>query len=183
MTNALVPLAEGAEEIEAVTIIDVLRRAEWTVVSAGLAGREITASRGVRIVADKLWSQLDPSSFDAIILPGGAQGASNLRSDERLLDVLRHFDFEKKTIAAICAAPLVLQSAGILNGRKVTCHPAVLNELEGQPVKNADVVVDGHIITSKGPGTAIRFALEVVKAHNGAATARNLAEALVCEMK
>ena len=114
MTNALVPLAGGVEEMEAVIIIDILRRAEWNVMSASIGDRQITALRGVRIIADAEWDEIDPSTFDIIVLPGGAEGAYTMCEDIRVLETIRSFVDSKKPVAAICAAPLVLQAAGVI---------------------------------------------------------------------
>ena len=162
MIKALVPLAAGAEEMETVIIVDVLRRAGWEVTLAGLNELQITASRGVRLQADRLWSDLDPDAFDVIALPGGAEGMELLRSDPRVLNTLRTFAEAKKWIAAVCASPAVLHAAGLLEGRRVTSHFSVKDEIVGAVWVDEPVVVDSNIITSQGPGTSIDFALTIV---------------------
>ena len=179
MPTALVPIAEGCEEIEAVIIIDTLRRAGWTVVSAGLEEGPVTCSRGVRIVPDARWSDVDVSACDLLVLPGGGPGTEALRRDPRVLEAIRVFDAQQKTIAAVCAAPLVLQEAGILDGREVTCHPSVADNLTvGRHVDRA-VVADGNLVTSQGPGTAFAFALTLIARVDGEDKAEAIRRAMV----
>ena len=122
--RVLVPLAEGAEEMEAVIIVDVLRRAEWEVVMAGLSEGPITASRGVRLLPDVAWDAIDVFGFDMIVLPGGLGGTEVMSGDDRVLEAIRVFDADSdKWGAAVCAAPQVLQAAGVIGERFVTCHP------------------------------------------------------------
>ena len=178
MTRALVPLAEGCEEIEAVVIIDTLRRAQWEVVTVGFHPGALTASRGVRLIPDAEWEQVTPDAFDCIILPGGARGTQNLMTVASLLEAIRKFAVEGKLLAAICAGPLVLQAAGVLRGHTATCHPAVRNDFRS--TRSSDrVVVDGNLVTSQGPGTAIEFALALIRLVDGDATADMVAEGLV----
>ena len=160
--KVLVPLANGAEEMEAVIVIDTLRRAGWQVVAASIHDEVVNCSRGVRLVADKLWSDVKPDAFDIIVLPGGAEGTRALMSHHGVIETIRAHAGAGRTVAAICAAPLVLQSAGLLAGRRATCHPAVRNELRDPELVDADVVVDGCIVTGRGPGTALEFALALI---------------------
>ena len=178
--RVLVPLAPGVEEMEAVIAIDTLRRGGLEVVSAGVSAREITASRGVRLVCDALWTDIDPSSFDVLIIPGGAGGTEALAADTRVLDAVRRFAESGRIIAAICAGPLVLQAAGVLDGKRATCHPAVREKLS-QPVRveSDRVVIDGNIITSQGPGTAMDFALSVMRRVAGDKPAQDVAAGLL----
>ena len=131
--NALVPLANGVEEIEAVIIIDTLRRATWEVTSAGIAAQVITASRGVRLMPDAAWNDVKPKSYDVLVVPGGLGGTKRLCETKAVLDVIKSFHADGKVIAAICAGPLVLQAAGILDGIRVTCHPGVASDLTVTP--------------------------------------------------
>ena len=179
MTKALVLLADGVEEMEAVIIIDILRRAGWEVCAASLAPGPVTASRGVKLLADKTWDETDPSAFDLIVLPGGAQGTENLRRDSRVLRALRDFARDGKITAAVCAAPLVLQEAGLLAGKKATCHPGVAAQFTATPRADDRVAVDGKIITSQGAGTTFEFALAIVAAVDGAEKADGIARAVV----
>ena len=179
MKKILIPLAEGCEEMEAVIIIDTLRRAGWEVVSAGFTDGPITASRGVRLVADMLWDQVDPVTFDYFILPGGGGGVQNLMNHEGVLEAIRAFDRRSGNIAAICAAPLVLQRAGILKSRVITSYPSVAEELSESSYRDDKVVTDGNLVTSRGPGTAMAFALALVAREQGEARAQEIAAEMV----
>lgn len=175
--RVLVPLAEGLEELEAVTIIDVLRRGGLEVVTAALGpDRAVCGSRGVTLLADTLWPEVD--EFDAIVLPGGGKGTENLGADPRVAETARAFDAEGKFVAAICAAPTVLAAAGLLQGRRATCYPACAAEL-GESYDNVPVVADGNIITGQGPGSAMLFALVLITHFVDEATARGVAEGLL----
>lgn len=179
MPKALIPLANGVEEMEAVITMDTLRRAGWTVISAGIGRRSITASRGVNVVADTEWNGLDLASFDALVVPGGAEGTKALMADATVLDAIRDFAAKGRLVAAICAGPLVLQAAGILNGRRVTCHPAVKDQISGATRLDDRVVVDGRIVTSQGPGTTFEFALTLISLLSGEETANKVRVGLV----
>jgi 4-methyl-5(b-hydroxyethyl)-thiazole monophosphate biosynthesis len=161
--KALVPIANGCEEMEAVIIIDTLRRAEWDVTVAGLTAGTIEASRGVKLVPDAAWEQINPAAFDVLLLPGGFGGTQALCAHKGVQQALRDFDAKGKWVGSICAAALALNEAGILEGKKFTCYPGVEQKLPAniQPVDEI-VVVDGHLITSQGPGTAFEFALKVI---------------------
>ena len=159
--KVLVPLAEGCEEIEAVTVIDLLRRAGIQVVSAGLGKGPVVASRGVVLVPDtELDAALD-QAFDMLVLPGGA-GTKHLREDGRILSLVKAMHEDGKWVAAICAAPSVLARAGILDGKRATAFPGSL-EAEGHDNAGVPVLREDNIITSRGPGTAMDFALELVE--------------------
>jgi DJ-1 family protein len=161
--KALVPIANGTEEMEAVIIIDTLRRAEWEVTVAGLTDGVIEASRGVNLVPDTAWDAIDPDDFDVLLLPGGFGGTEAFMQHPGVQQALKDFNAQKKWVGSICAAALALNDAGILAGRRFTCYPGVEQHLPAdvQPVDEI-VVVDGHIITSQGPGTAFEFALKVI---------------------
>ncbi len=161
--KALIPIAHGSEEMEAVIIIDTLRRADWDVTVAGLTAGTIEASRGVKLVPDTTWDQINPNDYDVLLLPGGFGGTEAFIKHAGLQQALRDFDAKGKWVGSICAAALALNEAGILNGRKFTCYSGVEAKLPAdvQPV-NEIVVVDGHLITSQGPGTAFEFALKVI---------------------
>ena len=179
MANVLVPIADGSEEMEAVIIVDVLRRAKWNVVTAGVTGKTITASRGVCMVADEVWSDVSPQDYDVLLLPGGVGGTQAMAADESLLEAVRAFAEDGRLIGAICAAPLVLQAAGVLQGRRATCHPSVAGDLTVPEVLSERVVVDGRIVTSQGPGTAFEFALKILELVDGPEAARSVAAGLV----
>jgi 4-methyl-5(b-hydroxyethyl)-thiazole monophosphate biosynthesis len=161
--KALVPIADGCEEMEAVIIIDTLRRAEWDVTAAGLTAGTIEASRGVKLVSDTTWDRIHPDDYDVLLLPGGFGGTVALSEHAGVQQALRDFNEKKKWVGSICAAALALHAAGILEGKRFTCYPGVEEKLPSnvQPV-NEIVVVDGHLITSRGPGTAFEFALKVI---------------------
>ena len=168
--TVLIPVAQGSEEIEAVTLIDLLRRAGLEVVVASLDGDVVTCSRGVHLVPDCSFDIALEHEYDAVILPGGLPGADHLAADERLLNLLRDMDRRQLMVGAICAAPKVLKRAGVLEGRNATSFPGVL-EAEGHGKGlNQPVVRDGHIMTSRGPGTAMDFALAIIEALLGPET-------------
>ncbi|MCO5067294.1 MAG: DJ-1/PfpI family protein [Kiritimatiellae bacterium] len=179
MKKILVPLAEGCEEIEAVTVVDVLRRAEFEVVTAGLRAGALVASRGVTLVPDVEMTAIQPLDFDAIVVPGGYGGVMNLMKDERVLGAIRALDQAGRWVCAVCAGPLVLQAAGILEGRRVTCYPSAAGQLTATPRVNERVVVDGRLITSQGPGTSMAFALEIVRQVGSASLAQRVASELL----
>lgn len=180
--KVLVPVADGAEEIETMTIIDVLRRAEARVTIAGVSSREITAAHGVRLSADKLITECADETYDMIALPGGMPGAENLRNSKVLTDLLVQQRDAGRWLAAICAAPaVVLGSLGLLEGRHATCYPGFTAQLKGATVSDDRVVVDGPCITSKGPGSAMAFALALVTALFGEAKADEVAAGLLTD--
>lgn len=174
MPKVLVPLAQGCEEIEAVTVIDILRRAGITVVSAGLDNQPVRASRGVVLVPDTSLDAVLNDSFDMIVLPGGQPGTDNLNADKRIIALLQKMAKQGKHVAAICAAPSVLAGAGLLDGKRATSFP---KSLEGYPninLQSSAVVEDGNIITSRGPGTAMDFALTLAERLVGKARRREV---------
>ena len=179
MTTALIPLAEGVEEMEAVILLDVFRRAGWTVVGAGLEDGPVMASRRVRLLPDQPWNAVNPLDFDVLAIPGGAGGVARLSADARVLAAVRQCARAGKWIAAVCAGPLVLQAAGLLAGRRVTCSPAVAEKLTATPRLPDRVVVDGKFVTSQGPGTSCEFALTLVKLVDGPEKAAAVAAGMV----
>lgn len=166
MAKVLIPLAEGCEELEAVTLIDLLRRAGITVITASLTDQlSLTASRQVQLLADTLLDDVINDDFDMILMPGGQPGTNNLDQDPRIKALLSRCNHNGKYIAAICAAPMVLANAGLLNGRRATSYPGVLNGDDWPTISICDdpVVVDGQVLTSRGPGTAMDFALTIIE--------------------
>ena len=163
MSKVLVPLAQGCEEIEAVTVIDILRRAGIEVVSAGLDDNPVRASRGVMLLPDTTLEAALREDFDMIVLPGGQPGANNLKADPRILTLLQQMASQGKYLAAICAAPSVLASAGLLNGKQATSFPGALDPFPAVKQHDAGIIEDGRFITSRGPGTAMDFALTLVE--------------------
>jgi len=161
--RVLVPLVDGFEEIEFSTIVDILRRAELEVTTAGLKEGAIDGAHGIKVIPDTLIDRVSAGDFDVIVLPGGYPGFVNLGKDERVLELVREMHGKNKHVAAICGAPSVLSKAGILEGRKSTIHPAVKDMLSGAKHVDKRVVVDGKIITSQGPGTAMEFSMKLVE--------------------
>lgn len=181
MARVLVPLAAGCEELEAVTIIDLLRRAGIEVVTAGIAPGIVKASRGTQLVPDTTLDSVLRDEFDMIVLPGGMPGAQHLKEDPRILGLLRKMADAGKYTAAICAAPTVLAEAGLLAGRRATSYPGFLDKLEvpGMTYLDDPVVADGKVLTSRGPGTAMDFALALIEALAGKAKRDEVEAALV----
>ncbi len=165
MPRVLVPLAPGCEELEAVTVIDLLRRAQIEVVTAGLAAGPVTGSRGTVLLPDTTLDAALPRDYDMVVLPGGQPGADNLEKDARILALLQRMAGAGKYSAAICAAPRVLAAAGLLEGKRATSYPGALDPAAwpGIRLENRAVVRDGTVLTSRGPGTAMDFALALVE--------------------
>ncbi len=164
MSKVLVPLAAGCEELEAVTVVDILRRAGIEVVTVGLVPGPVRASRGMVLVPDGMFDEVAAQDFDMIVLPGGMPGSEHLRNDARVIALLERMAADGKWTAAICAAPMALHAAGLLEGRRVTGFPGVLDVLPGSHrCLDEAVVVDGGVVTSRGPGTAMDFALVLVE--------------------
>ncbi|HNR34052.1 MAG TPA: DJ-1/PfpI family protein [Candidatus Hydrogenedentes bacterium] len=166
---ALIPLAQGCEEMEAVTIVDLLRRAGVEVTTAGLDREPVKASRGTVLIPDVLLEEAIKKPFDMIALPGGQPGTDNLANDERIISLVRRMAAAGQWVCAICAAPAVLGKAGVLAGKRATSYPGVLDKMElpGVTYTGAAVERDGNVITSRGPGTALAFGLELVEALTG----------------
>ena len=163
MATVLVPLAHGCEELEAVTIIDVLRRAGVTVVVAGLEAGPVTASRGVVLLPETTLEAVLDQDFDLVVLPGGLGGAERLEADRRITALLRRMTEQGRYVAAICAAPRVLAKAGLLKDREATAYPGILDSQTDLRLSSAAVVRDGTYITTRGPGTALDFALTLIE--------------------
>ncbi|MEW8061670.1 MAG: DJ-1 family glyoxalase III, partial [Candidatus Thiodiazotropha sp.] len=172
MARVLVPLAEGCEELEAVTITDLLTRADIKVVTAGLKDGPVKASRGITLVPDTTLDAVMDQAFDMMVLPGGLPGADNLDADPRIHELLKRLNQQGKFTAAICAAPKVLAGAGLLQGRRATSYPGVLDnmDLPQVDVQLERVISDDRVITSRGPGTAMDFALELIEQLSGRET-------------
>lgn len=179
--RALISIADGVEDLECVTLIDVLRRAEIEVVVASIESRRmITCARGTRLTADTMLVDVLAQPFDLIVLPGGMPGAQRLAESEPLAERVREQAKAGKLFAAICAAPAVaLQQYGVLKQRRMTCYPTFSDRLSGCVFVDQPVVVDGNCITSQGPGTALEFALTLVEQLAGRAMRRQVAEAML----
>lgn len=176
--RVLVPLAEGCEEIEAVTIIDLLRRAGIEVVVAGLEQGPVTASRGVRLLPDTTLDEALQQDYDMVALPGGLPGSDHLAADSRVSGLLRRMNESGRFVGAVCAAPKVLARSGLLNGRKATAYPGVLQSEHHPDVTGDAVTRDGSVITSRSVGTVMDFALELVEALLGGEKRQSLEASL-----
>ena len=163
MKKVMVPLAEGFEEIEAITNIDVLKRAGIEVITAGLGNKEIEGDHGLKIETDLLLEEVNLEELEAIVLPGGIPGAENLRNSDKLLWLISELNARESLVAAICAAPMVLDKAGVLKDKKATSYPGFDKEMPSSEYVEERVVRDHNVITGRGPGVAMEFALEVVR--------------------
>ena len=167
MKKVLIPVAPGFEEIEAVTVIDILRRAGVAVTVAGTVKGEIEGRNKIKLTPDVLLEDVVARPFDMIVLPGGSAGTEHLKKDPRVKQILNDMAARGGYITAICAAPTVLSAVGLLQGKKVTSHPSVKGDLSETNYSEDRVVVDGRIVTSRSPGTALEFAMKLVEILEG----------------
>ena len=181
MSSALVPLAQGCEELEAITITDLLTRAGIVVTTCGLDSRPVKASRGTTIIPDTTIEHVLNNSYDLIVLPGGLPGADHLRDNQQLQSMIRKQATDNRYIAAICAAPKALAAAGVLQGRTATSYPGVLAALDDDSITVSEhaIEIDGNIITSRGPGTAMDFALKLIEILEGVEKSDEINQQLV----
>jgi len=179
MPNALVVLANGFEEIEASAIIDILRRGNIDVTLAGLDASDITGAHQLSVTTETTLSQALENTFDAIVLPGGEPGTTNLENSELLKKALYDFTASEKLVAAICAAPRILDALGLLDGKNATSYPGTRDQMTRCNYVEDAVVVDGNVITSRGPGTAMTFAYAVVEQLQSSEESKQLQEAMV----
>ena len=178
--KVLVPIANGTEEIEAVCIIDVLRRAGASVTVASVEELQVTASRGVKLVADKLIAECVDETYDLVVLPGGMPGAEKLRNSKELETILLRQRQEERLYGAICASPaVVLQHHGLLEKRRATCHPNFVDQLQDTALVESRVAVDKNCVTSRGPGTALEFSFKLVELLYGKDKAKEVAAPMV----
>ena len=169
MAKVAVILADGFEEIEALTVVDVLRRANITCHMVGFEA-QVTGSHAIQVQADRVFDA-DLSDYDLIVLPGGMPGSAHLRDNEQLIVELQKFEQVGKKIAAICAAPIVLNRAGLLKDKEFTCYDGVQEQISAGHYRKETVVVDGQLTTSRGPATALAFAYNLVEQLGGDADA------------
>lgn len=180
----LVPVADGIEMIEALSIVDVFRRAGATVDIASVNDKVITSSHNVKIEADKLIDECMNEEYDLVAVPGGIPGATNLKNSAALIEILKKQNSANKLYGAICASPaVVLKAHGLLDGKKATCHPLFIADLsdDGQ-AQDARVVMDQNCVTSRGAGTSVDFALELLGILMGDEKKREVAKGMVVEV-
>ena len=179
MAKVYLFLAEGFEEIEGLTVVDLLRRANIDIIMVSITGDlPVTGSHQITTIADALFDEVDYSDADLLVLPGGLPGTNHLQEHKGLDRLLRDFADQYKNLAAICAAPRVLGSKGLLKNRNATCYPGNEDQLLGAHVINSSVVKDGNITTGKGMGTAIDFSLSLIKTLKGPEEASRIAQAI-----
>ena len=181
MKKICVPLANGFEEVEAITIIDICRRAEIEVTIAGVEGLNISGSHNIIVTADIEIQNINPNEFDMIVLPGGLPGAETLANNPIVQKILKEQKSKNGLIGAICAAPYALHKAGVLDG-EYTCYPSWENKINPDNYQSVEnIVKDGNIITSKGVGTSLCFALELVKILKGSKVHRDISNAVLAD--
>ena len=178
--NALVFLATGFEELEAVGTIDILRRGNIETTTVSVTGNKtVTGVHNIQVIADELFENIDCSTYDALVLPGGGPGSEMLNKHDGLRKAIAEHNEKGKLIAAICASPRVFGSMGLLNGKKATCYPGIEPELIGATILNESTVTDGNIITGRGPGLVFDFGLAIITYLHGNPDADNVAEGLL----
>jgi 4-methyl-5(b-hydroxyethyl)-thiazole monophosphate biosynthesis len=181
MASILIPLAQGCEELEAVTLIDLFRRAGFQVVTAGLEPGPVRCSRGTVLLPDQSLAEAEDGDYDLMVLPGGLPGADHLNADPRVHRLLKKMSESGRYVGAICAAPKVLADAGLLKGKRATAYPGVLEAMDlgaATTLSAATVQRDGNVITSRGPGTAMDFALDLIELLAGPEKRRQVEEPL-----
>jgi protein deglycase len=182
MKKAFVHFAEGFEEIEALTIVDVLRRADIPTLLVSVSGKQtVTGSHGISVITDVLFEKADYSEAEILILPGGQPGSNNLKAHSGLKEKLLDFNKKGQRLAAICAAPLVLGGLKILIGKEAVCFPGFENTLTGASIKNVPSITSGNVTTGRGPGAALNFTLEIVTNLKGKPIADKLAKDMLVE--
>ncbi len=180
MEKLAIFMADGCEEIEGLTVVDLLRRAGIPIEMLSLQdSTQVRGSHGIVFEADLTLEQADLSAYTGIVLPGGMPGTTHLKENPLVRDAVKTFAAAGKLVAAICAAPTVLGSCGVLNGKAAICYPGLEDQLTGAVVRKEPVVEDGNLITSRGMGTAIPFGLAIVARFQGQAAAEALAEKIV----
>jgi len=183
MPKVTIILADGFEEVEAMAVVDVLRRAEIEVVIAGLNEGPVSSARNVRVIPDTGIDEIKSEDFDMIVLPGGQPGSDNLNADGRVKKLIQDFSAKGKLTGAICAAPYVLANAGVLEGKHATSYPGFKDKMGSVIYEEKSVVEDGNVLTSRGPGTAICFALAIVRRLIGQEKAAQIKEAMLVQQE
>ena len=180
MKKVCVLLADGFEEIEGLTVVDLLRRAKIYVDTVSIMDDYIVhGAHGINVQTEDLFDEVDFEEFDMVVLPGGMPGTLNLKEHDGVRYVVKQYAKEGRFVGAICAAPTILKSLGLLEGRRATCYPGVEDEMENVILTETAVVVDDNIITSQGVGTAIDFALKLIEVRDGEEKAKEIAESIV----
>lgn len=184
MKKIYVFLADGFEEIEALTVVDLLRRAGLDTVTVSVKeDAQVTGAHRVLVTADALFSEIDWAGGDMLVLPGGAVGTDNLENFQPLLEQVKSYLAQGKKVAAICAAPRILAGLGLLKGKKATCYPSVMGQLADAQTTTESVAVDGNIITSRAPGTAVDFSLELIAQMVSREKAKEIADEIVYKIR
>jgi len=178
MRKVLVILTDGVEEVEAISVIDLLRRAGIQVTTSSIAGKKVTGSHNITIHADTKIDDTKDTDFDMVVLPGGP-GTKHLRESKDVIDIVKKQNSRGKYIAAICAAPTVLNKAGILSGKSITSFPAEEKTFTDSSYFYKNVVVDGNIITSRAVGTALDFSVKLIEILCGRKKAEEVAEKIL----
>jgi 4-methyl-5(b-hydroxyethyl)-thiazole monophosphate biosynthesis len=181
--KVIVPVAEGFEEIEFSTIVDILRRAGLSVTVAGLKEGVIGGAHGIRVTPDTPIDKVSADDFDVIVLPGGNPGYVNLGKSEKVLKLVREMHEKNKYVTAICAAPSVLAKAGVIQGKRATIYPGMEDTLTGAQPSDERVVVDGKTITSQGPATAMEFAIKLVEVLAGKSRAEEITRQVLAKFR
>ncbi|MGM0501493.1 MAG: DJ-1 family glyoxalase III [Bacillota bacterium] len=179
MGQIVIPLAAGFEEIEALTNIDVLRRAGLDVVTVSLGDLTVSGDHGIDVKADQNIDDLNVDEVDGVVLPGGMPGAKHLKEDKRVVKLVEELDAKNALVAAICAAPMVLEEAGVIKDRPATSYPGFETEMPSCRYQQERVVVDGNLITARGPGVALEFAIKIVELIVGSEKAEELKAAMI----
>lgn len=180
MSKTAIFMAEGCEEIEALTVVDLLRRANLEITTVSITGsHSVTGSHNITFLTDALFENVNFEEYDAVVLPGGMPGTIHLLEHTGVNTIIKAFANSKKLVSAICAAPSVLGAAGILEGKSATCYPGFEDKLTGADVLQDGVVTDGNIITSRGMGTAIDFGLAIIQYFKGEDAASELRQKII----
>lgn len=175
-------LADGFEDMEAIVARDILKRGRLEVVTVGVSGDVVTSAYGLRIKTDIPIEQVNVDDIEGVVLPGGMPGTTNLENSEKLIEIIKYCHENNLLIGAICAAPSILGKLGLLDGKNACCYPGFEKYLKGANISEERVSTEGHIITSKGPGTAVDFGFEILRYLKGAEYADKVKEGMLCKM-